>query len=222
MNYSYNVNGTKEDAMISRISRHFAVRAAIVLALVLLAGCAHTKFEDKYTPGAREVSLWGSEIIPIGPEWKYIGVENVTIRGEVWNSPFASADQIQTMVFVRETASGPAALLLSRVVKTGEVEIFNFLGGSKTTLGDRIYREHMYGLSSQTTDPEYRRYFEKLRSAGFSPASGYDVRVLDRLPLDTVLVRIMELTPGQATSELPGYGKLYPQERLEIIRRPFN
>ena len=37
------------------------------------------------------------------------------------------------------------------------------------------------------------------------------VRVLDRLPTDRVLVRIMELTPGEGTLELPPFAELYPQ-----------
>lgn len=207
--------------MFSRISRHAAVRVAMLLALVLLAGCAHTKFEDRYTPGAKEVSLWGSEVIPIDPEWRFVGVERVTVAGVIWNSSFPPVDDIETMLFVRDTEGGPAILALSRVVKIGDIEVFLPLGGFKTTLGDRIYREDIFGLSSQTTDPEYRRYFEKLSAAGVKTAPEYRVRVLDRLPFDTILVRVMEFTPGQASSSLPTYGKLYPQERREMINRPF-
>lgn len=195
------------------------MHASIVIALTLLAGCAYTPFEDKYRPGAGEVSLWQSEKIPLEPQWRYIGVEQITVRGRIWDTSLVPMDQMQTMIFVQEGEETPSILLLSRVVKTGHDGIFKFLGGTKTTLGDRSYRENLYSLSSQTTDPEYRRYMDKVRNAGLTLAPDYRVQVLDRLPMDTVLVRVMELTPGSGSLALPSFGKLYPQERQELLRK---
>jgi len=209
---------TKEDRMKTHILKT-VVRASIVIALTLLAGCAYTPFEERYRPGARDVSLWQSETIPLEPQWRYIGVEQVTVRGKIWDTSLVPMDQMQTMIFVQEGEKGPSILLLSRVVKTGYDGIFKFLGGTKTTLGDQSYRESLYALSPDTTDPEYRRYMDAVRNAGLTLAPDYRVRVLDRLPLDTVLVRVMELTPGEGSHALPSFGKLYPQERQELLRK---
>lgn len=198
-----------------------ALRATLLIAMALWAGCAHTPLTDRFNPETNEATLWGSETIPLEPGWRLLGVEEINLRGQIWDSFLVPIDEMQTMILVRGDKE-PSILLLSRVVKTGQTEIFRFLGGTKTILGDRPYRENLYGLSSDTTDPEYRRYLEKVRAAGISLAPGYRVRVLDRLPHDTVLVRVMELTPGNATSTLPSYGQMYPQEIQELIRRRFD
>lgn len=200
-----------------RCSRLFGMLAI----LAILAGCAGAPFAERYRPGATEVVMWGSESVPIEPGWRFIGDEQLIVRGKIRDTSLTASDQMQSLVFVRE-GNGPASILLvSRVFKTAEREIFVFLDGSKTDLGGREYRESLYFLSSSTTDPEYRRYFEKVAGAGVALSPSYRVKVLDRLPLDTVLVRVMELTPGEGTSQLPPYGKLYPQERNDLIIRDF-
>lgn len=194
----------------------------MALAIVaVLAGCAGTRFADLYQPGDAEVALWGSETIPVEPGWRYIGAEQFNVRGETRDTSLPPIDLIQTLVFVRE-GEGPASILLmSRVVKTGDQEVFVFLGGYKTELNGRTFRESLYGLPSETTDPEYRRYLARASAAGAELAPIYRVKVLDRLPVDTVMIRAMELTPGKITSSLPPYGKLYPQERLDPLFRDF-
>lgn len=188
--------------------------------LAVLVGCAALPFAERYSPGATEVVLWGSESVPIGPGWRFIGDEQVSVRGKIRDTVLTPVDFVQTLVFVKE-GDGPASiLLLSRVVKTAGREVFVYLGGYKTELGGREYRESMYYLSSSTTDPEYRRYLAKAAGAGVTLASSYRVRVQDRLPVDTVLTRVMELTPGEGASQLPPFARLYPQERLDpIVRR---
>lgn len=193
----------------------------LFLALILLAACAPAPLSSLYQPEAGEVFLWRSEPVPIDPDWQYVGSQKVTVRGTVWNSHLAPADEIQTLIFVRGGQDAPSILLLSRVIKTGQTEIFSVLGGSKTLVRDLPYRETRYGLASETTDPEYRRYFEVIREAGLVPAPTYGVRILDRLPLDTALVRIMELTPAKVNADMPPFGKLYPQEKLEVLPRSF-
>lgn len=200
------------------ISFRFVLAAA---ALALLAGCAGTPFAERYRPGATEVAMWGSESIPVEPGWRFIGEEQVTVRGRIRDTALTATDLMQTLVFVRE-GDGPASiLLLSRVVKGADRELFVFLGGSKVELGGRPYRESLYYLSATTADPEYRRYLAKAAGAGVALSPSYRVRVLDRLPVDTVLVRVMELTAGDGASQLPPYGRMYPQERHEPIIRTF-
>lgn len=196
-----------------------ALCAVLLIAMALWVGCAHAPFTDRFNPETNEATLWGSETIPLEPGWRLIGVEKINLRGRIWDSFLVPIDEMQTMILVRGEEKEPSILLLSRVVKTGQTEIFTFLGGTKTILGDRPYRENLYGLTSDTADPEYRRYLEKVRAAGISLAPSYQVRVLDRLPHDTVMVRVMELTPGNATSILPSFGKMYPQEIQEPIRQ---
>lgn len=193
----------------------------LLFALMLLAACAPAPFSSLYQPDAGEVFLWRSEPVPIDPGWRYVGTQSVTVRGSIWNSSLTPADMIQTLIFARDGQDAPSILLLSRVIKTGQAEIFSVLGGSKTLVRDLPYRETHYGLASETSDPEYRRYFETVREAGLTPAPTYSVRILDRLSTDTTLVRIMELTPADVTSDLPPFGKLYTQEKLEIFQRPF-
>ena len=199
-----------------------ALRATLLIAMTLLVGCTHAPFTDRFNPETSEVTLWGSEAIPLEPGWRLIGVEKINLRGSIWNSFLVPIDEMQTMILVKGEEKEPSILLLSRVVKTGQTEIFTYLGGTKTIIGDRPYRENLYGLTSDTTDPEYRRYLEKVRASGLSPAPSYRVRVLDRLPHDSVLVRVMELTPDNMTSSLPSYGQMYPQEIQELIRRRFD
>jgi hypothetical protein len=143
------------------------------------------------------------------------------VRGDIRDTALSALDHMQTLVFVREGEGAPSILLLSRVIKTGDTEVFVFLGGTKTALGDETYRENSFSLSGETTDQEYRRYLERVRAEGLGVAPNYTVRVLDRLPVDSVLVRVMELTPGDGPSPLPAYGRLYPQERLDPILNNF-
>ena len=196
----------------------FAVMSVV---LFFASACSHTPLGERYQPGAETISLWQNEPIPLGHEWRYLGEERVGVRGEILDSSLTPSDEVRSLLFVRESGQAPGVLILSRVVKASQIEIFRYLGGTKTDIEGLPYRETAYGLSADTTNPEYRRYFEKLRAAGISPAPEYKVRVLDRLPVDTALVRIMELTPGKAHLTLPAYGKLYPQERLEPIHRRF-
>lgn len=191
---------------------------AMSVVLISISACSHTPFSDRYQPGSDTIYLWQNEPIPLQPEWRYLGEETVGVRGEILDSAHIALDEIRSLIFVR--GEQPEFLILSRVHKTSQTEIFRYLGGTKTLIEGYPYRENVYGLSADTTDPEYRRYFEKIRAAGISPAPGYTVRVLDRLPVDTALVRIMELVPGEASLTLPPYGKLYPQERLELFRSP--
>ncbi len=185
-----------------------------VLATAITA-CSGISVKDAYQTGATEIRLWRNERIPLAPHWRYLGTERMTVRGEYWNSHLTPTDRVETLVFAKEGIDGGSFLLASRVVKTGTIDIFRFLGGNKTDLEGVAYREAHYGLDANSTDPEYQRYLNVLSTAGFTLAPHYAVRVLDRLPLDTVLVRIMELTPGHATLPLPAYGRLYQQERLE-------
>ena len=190
----------------------------LTLAIFLFASaCSTVRTADLVQPGATEISLWRSEPIPLEPGWRHLGTERFLVRGEIWNSSLPPMDQIETMLFVREGEKGPHLLFLSRVLKTGFTEIFTFLGGSKTFIAGYAYREGSYGLSSDTGDAEYKRYFGRIRQEGLTPAPAYSVLVRDRLPIDTVLIRIMELVPGEAWPELPAFGKLYPQESLETF-----
>lgn len=191
----------------------------LILVLFLLTACTASRFTELYQPGATHVSLWRSESIPLDAGWKYLGAERVTVRGQIWNSSLMPADEMQTMIFVRQEAGIPSLLFLSRVIKTSQTEIFTFLGGTKTVLNGTSYRESEYSLTSNSTDPEYRRYFELVRTTGHALAPGYSVRVLDRLPLDTVLVRSMELTPSETISTLPPFARLYQQEQIETLLR---
>jgi len=197
-------------------------RTGLLIVLALLAGCSATPFADRYQPGASDVTLWGSERIPLDPAWRYVGPENLTVRGDLRDTALTPLDHMQTLIFVRGDEEAPSILLLSRVIKSPGLEEFVFLGGTKTLLGDVSYRESGFTLSKQTEDPEYRRYLDRVHAGGIPLASGYSVRVLDRLPTNQVLVRIMELTPdeGGGTS-LPAYGRLYPQELEDVIRNRF-
>lgn len=192
------------------------------LVLTILAACARGHLADRHQPGASEISLWRDERIPLAPDWRFLDAERIPVRGAIWNSNLSPSDQIDTLIFTRATDSGTAILLLSRVDKTGRLEIFRYLGGTKTEMGGQTYREARYGLDANSTDPEYMRYFMAMSQAGVPLAENYVVRVLDRLPVDTTLIRVMELTPGPAAPPLPNYGMLYPQERKEpmFLRHP--
>ena len=190
---------------------------AVSVALILISACSHAPFSESYQPGAEKIFLWKNEPIPLESGWRYLGEEAIGVRGEILDSSLVSLDEIRSLIFVR--GDEPEFLILSRVTKTSQPEIFRYLGGTKTPIEGYPYRETVYGLRADTTDPEYRRYFEKIRAAGISPNPEYTVRVLDRLPVDTTLVRIMELAPGHSSLALPAFGKLYPQERLEPFPR---
>jgi hypothetical protein len=207
---------------MSQLSLPRILTWAIIGALVLLVpACSPTPFSGRYQPGADRVFLWRGEPIPLEPQWRYLGQEKVTVRGEIWDSNLTPVDEVTSLIFVREDRDAPEFLILSRVIKTSQIEIFRYLGGTKAVIEGYPYREELYALSSDTTDPEYRRYLDTIRAAGITPASTYKVKVLDRLPVDTAMVRIMELRPGKGQPPLPAYGKLYPQERLELLQRPF-
>jgi hypothetical protein len=207
------LGGTMNNLSIAKTFIFIAMSAA----LILITACSHAPFSERYQPGSDTIYLWQNEPIPLQPEWRYLGEETVGVRGEILDAALIPIDQIRSLIFVR--GENPEFLILSQVTKTSQTEIFRYLGGSKTLVEGYPYRENVYGLSAATTDPEYRRYFEKIRAAGISPAPEYSVRVLDRLPVDTTLVRIMELAPGNSSLALPAYGKLYPQERLEPFPR---
>jgi hypothetical protein len=185
--------------------------------LTLILACSHTPFSERYQPGADTIFLWRDEPIPLEPGLRYLDEAKVLVRGEIQDSILTPVDEVRSLIFVREGQESPAILILSRVIKTSQVDIFRYLGGTKIDIEGYPYREAAYGLSSDSTDPEYGQYLEIIRAAGLTPAPEYRVRVLDRLPVDTALVRIMELTPGKAHLTLPAYGKLYPQERRELF-----
>lgn len=188
---------------------------------VLAPACSPTPFSGRYQPGADTIFLWRGEPIPLEAQWRYLGEEKVSVRGEIWDSILPPVDEVESLIFVREDRGAPEFLILSRVIKTSQIEIFRYLGGTKTIIDGYPYREESYALSSDTADPEYRRYLDAISAAGITPAPTYKVKVLDRLPVDTAMVRIMELVPGQGHRQLPAYGKLYPQERLELLQRRF-
>jgi hypothetical protein len=207
--------------MFIQTLRRCVLHILILATTAVLAGCAGTPFVDSYRPGATEVVLWGPESIPMEPGWRFVGDEQVMVRGKLRDTYLTPVDLVQTLVFVREGEEPARILLFSRVIKTTDREVFVFLGGSKTQLGGREYRDSLFFLSAATTDPEYERYFAKVAGTGAALAPSYRVRVLDRLPVDTVLVRIMGLTPGEGASQLPPYGKLYPQDLDEPVIRTF-
>jgi len=197
------------------------ILAMIAALLLLTPACSSTPFSGRYQPGADTIFLWRGEPIPLEPQWRYLGEEKMSVRGEMWDSFLTPVDEISSLIFVREDRDAPEFLILSRIMKTSQIEIFRYLGGTKAMIEDYPYREAFYALSSETSDPEYRRYLDKIRSSGITPAPSYRVKVLDRLPVDTAMVRIMELSPGDGHHQLPAYGKLYPQERLELLQRRF-
>lgn len=207
--------------MNHHLHRRIFILAMITALLLLASACSTTPFSGRYQPGADTIFLWRGEPIPLESQWRYLGEEKISVRGEIWDSFLTPVDEVNSLVFVREDKGAPEFLILSRVMKTSQIEIFRYLGGTKVVIEGYPYREDSYALSSDTTDPEYRRYLDMIRAAGIAPAPAYKVRVLDRLPVDTAMVRIMELSPRGGHRQLPAYGKLYPQERLELLQRRF-
>lgn len=192
-----------------------------LFAVLLLAACGGPRLADRYQPGASEISLWRGERIPLDPAWHYLGDKRLPVRGALWTGNLVPSDQVETLIFTQATDSGTAIMLLSRIDKTGGIEVFRPLGGIKTELAGQAYRQVRYGLDANSADSEYSAYFSTVRQAGLPLAPRYTARIFDRLPLDTVLIRIMELTPGMANQPLPSYGRLYPQERRETLPRHF-
>lgn len=209
------IGGAMKTSSIHRIF----IFAAISVFLTLTAACSHTPFSERYQPGSDTVFLWQDEPIPIEPGWKYLDEATVSVRGKIHDTSLTPIDVVRSLIFVRDGETHPSILILSRVIKTNQVDIFRFLGGTKTIIAGYPYREATYGLSADSADPEYGQYLERIRAAGLIPAPEYTVRVLDRLPVDTALVRIMEVTPGKTHLALPAYGKLYPQERAQLFHR---
>lgn len=190
---------------------------ALLLSLMLPAcGTQHASFV--YTPGAETLTLWHDEQIPLDPNWRYVDTTMFLVQGKMWNSYLSIADPMETMLFARPTEAGQEILLVSRVAKVQALSTFIFLNGTKQEYGSHLYRQAYYALCPDTSDSEYRRYFALLHTAGIPLAQSYRVEVLDRLPLDTTLVRIMRLYPGTEQLPLPSYAKLYPQERHEPMR----
>lgn len=187
----------------------------LFLLLFLTAACAPMTRLPAYAPDTAQVRLWREETATVPPGWKFLTTLTVSVRGAIWNGGLDPLDEVSSVIFTRDTTDGPAMLVMSTATKTGGNIIFRYLGGDKLSLDNRLYREAIYGLESETGDGEYARYLEALRSAGLSPAATYRVRVLDRLPVDTALIRIMECTPGTASVPLPPFAELYPQEHLE-------
>lgn len=191
---------------------------ALILMLLFLGACASGPVCPSGQGGVR---LRASEAIPVSPDWTHLGEIKVSLRSPVSDSTLTTTDSIRTEIFFRPGPDTPDILLLSCVRKTGSAVAFSFLGGRKTSFGGRYWRENTFGLFSNSTDPEYRRYFDMLRAKNVTLAPAYRVRVLDRLPVETALVRIMELSPAGTASTLPPFSRLYPQERRERIVRPF-
>lgn len=184
----------------------------LCLLVVLVSGCASLDKDRQPVTEDGLVQLWNRETFPVGPEWKYLQTVKISVQGLAWNAIVQPRDEMQTMLFVRQDQDPPALLFLSRVTKLNRQVIYRPLGGHKAEIQGRPFREQTLGLDSDTDDVEYSKYLNLLRESGVALAPTYSVRVLDRLPLDTVLIRVMELCPGQATMVLPSYGKLYPQE----------
>lgn len=188
------------------------LQIVLYLLVVLVAGCASLDRDRQLVTEDGLVHLWGRETFPVGPEWKYLQTIKFDVQGQAWNALVQPQDKMQTMIFVRQDQEPPALLLLSRVKKLNRQIIYRPLGGHKAEINGRLFREQTFGLDADTDDLEYSKYMTLVRDLGVTLAPTYLVRVQDRLPLDTVLIRAMEFYPGQATIKLPSYGKLYPQE----------
>lgn len=185
--------------------------------VVIFMGCSTAPFAKRYQPGEDFISLWRGEQIHLDQAWSYLGAVQTPVRGMILDGNLTPVDQIKTLIFVQNTDTGSALLLFSRVDKISPLEIFRYLGGHKVEIEGKPYREAYYGLDLNAADFEYHRYFAAVQEHGFSLAPHYRVRVLDRLPVDSTLVRVMELYPGTAPEFLPSYGRLYPQERREPL-----
>jgi hypothetical protein len=183
----------------------------LLIFLCCTACAASSTGPENSRPGLRQVLLT--------PEWSYVGEQKITLRNPVADSTLTTTDFIRTEIFFRPDTDTPDVLLLSRVNKAGHAVIFSVLGGTKTEIEGRTYRENVFGVFSNSTDREYCRYFDMLRQNNIPLAPAYHVRVLDRLPVDTTLVRAMELTPARIADTLPPFGKLYPQEKEERFFR---
>lgn len=192
-----------------------------LLCFLLLLGCAPKHLTDAYDPSTHELALWGTERFLLDPDWQFAGHLAFSVRGQLWNSNLTPIDRMETLVFFRPTQGLPELLLASRVRKNTVTEYFRFLGGDKINIRSHAYREALYALSANSTDREYRRYLQHAHAQGIAVAPSYRVRVLDRLPMETTLTRIMICTPGTASTPLPPFGKLYPQERKESVPRHF-
>lgn len=206
-----------------RFPKSFPLHTGLIVALglFLIVSCAGKRTADRLQPGTSEITLWANESISLDPDWRHLDTDRLTVRGTILDSSLIPMDRMETLIFTRPAGNATAILLLSKVVKNGITETFRYLGGNKIEVDGLKYRETRHGLDVRTTDTEYARYFAAVSQAGLPLAPNYAVKVLDRLPLDTVLVRIMELTPGEGTHPLPPYGELYLQERKELLRRHF-
>lgn len=191
----------------------------LLLLCFLIPACAARNVGFHYEPEVKSISLWNDEKIPLESDWSYLSSNTFSVRGALWNSFLPVTDTMDTILFTRTTQNAPEVLIISRVIKTTTANIFILLGGDKSQLGNRTYRQARYELSANSADPEYSRYIEALRAADVIVAPSYQVDVWDRLPLDSVLVRIMHLRPGMSSRSLPAYAQLYPQERDEPIFR---
>lgn len=191
----------------------------IILVCALLSACAAGNANFTYAPGVESISVWNGEHIPLEPDWQYLDTTRVSVQGTLWNSYLPVTDTMETMLFTRPSQAGEEVLLISRVLKVHAWSTFIFLGGTKAELGTRLYRHNFYELRAETTNAEYKNYFSILQTAGTAVAASYTAEVWDRLPLDTILVRVMHLRPGTAANTLPAYAKLYPQERFEPLLR---
>ena len=138
---------------------------ALILMLLFLGACA---FGLVCPSGQGEPRSWSSGIIPVSPDWMRLGEIKVVLRSPVSDSTLTTADSIRTEIFFRPGPDTPDILLLSRVRKTGSTVAFSFLDGHKTSFGGRYWRENTFGLFSNSTDPEYRRYFDMLRAKNVS------------------------------------------------------
>jgi hypothetical protein len=182
---------------------HLRIHWLLHRALCSGPACSPTPLSGRYQPGADKVFCGGENPFPWKPGWRYLGEEKISVRGEIWDSILTPVDEVRSLIFVREDRRpGNPDPFPGRQDQPDRD--FPLPGRNQ----DRSSKAYPYREEAPMACLRTRRT-RNTGGTGHDPRSrdhpgpSYAVKVLDRLPVDTAMVRIMELTPDRGSQNCP-------------------
>ncbi|MCT4536379.1 hypothetical protein [Halodesulfovibrio sp.] len=175
----------------------------IVLALMVLAGCAQTK-------AGEPMRVYGcaKTVVPVG--YSMIDSTSVSVLPDTINIPVEGLYPYQRWNSEIYGKDCSYVIVQKMVFKTPYYRV-SALVGSTAEMWGTGWRKGDYSLSSATTDQEYAQYFASIRENGGQLAPMYTVAMYDQRVTPNVIARVIKLTPTSTGgfAAMPSFNDLY-------------
>lgn len=175
----------------------------IILALMVLAGCAQTQ-------AGEPMRVYGQAktVVPTG--YSMIGSTTVSVLPNTVNIPVEGMYPYQRW-HSEIYGMGDSYVIVQKMVFTNQFYRFKALVGPTQEMWGSGWRKGDYTLSAETNDAEYAKYFACIREKGGQLAPLYRVTMFDQKVTPAVVARVISLTPTQVggVAAMPSFNDLY-------------